>query len=148
MLEHLRLRCCYFTALCGVRVCSIWGDMAAKDMINVVVVLRVHACMHREVLVLWPRWWMSWNFKWVVYSLNKSLFLDPCAHSLLSLFKGHGVTAFGDYVIDSFFQPRHETFTSYFESFVQYYHCSTLVLHQHHHNFLIAPRKINKNALG
>lgn len=31
---------------------AAFGDVAAEDMINVVVVLRVHACMHKEVLVL------------------------------------------------------------------------------------------------
>lgn len=32
---------------------AAFGDVATKDMINVVVVLCVHACMRKEVLVLW-----------------------------------------------------------------------------------------------
>lgn len=31
---------------------AAFGDVTAEDMINVVVVLRVHACMHKEVLLL------------------------------------------------------------------------------------------------
>lgn len=49
-------------------------DVADRDLINVAVVLSVHACMRKEVLVLWLPWWMSWNFKRVVHSLSKSLF--------------------------------------------------------------------------
>lgn len=60
--------------LCVVSRMAAFGDVAARDMINIAVVLCVHACMSKEVLVLWLRWWMSWNFKWVVHSLNKSLF--------------------------------------------------------------------------
>lgn len=52
---------------------AAFDDVAAKDMMNVVVVRHVHACMHKAVPVhsLW--WWMSRIFKRVVRSLNKSL---------------------------------------------------------------------------
>lgn len=52
---------------------AAFDDVAAKDMINVVVVRCVHACMHKAVPVRSPRWWMSRTFKRVVRSLNKSL---------------------------------------------------------------------------
>lgn len=37
--------------LCVVSRIAAFADVAAKDMINVAVVLRVHACMHKEVPV-------------------------------------------------------------------------------------------------
>lgn len=61
---------------------AAFDDVATKDMMNVVVVRHVHACMHKAVPVhsLW--WWMSrifkrWSVRWI------SLYLS--APSLLRL---------------------------------------------------------------
>lgn len=39
--------------LCVVPGTAAFGDVAAKDMINVALVLHVHVCVLKEVLGLW-----------------------------------------------------------------------------------------------
>ncbi len=43
----------FILLLCVVSRTAAFGSVAAKDMINVVVGLGVHACMLREVLAPW-----------------------------------------------------------------------------------------------
>lgn len=58
---------------CAPSTAAAFDDAAAEDMIDAVLVLPLHACMHKAAPALSPPWWMSKTFKRVVRWLNKSL---------------------------------------------------------------------------